>query len=74
MKQHGKKLIAPIVIAALFILYCVLYFGILIAVLDGVWKYLLGIVPAVFIVVMLAVCVERIKEIRSGEEDDLSQY
>ena len=69
-----KKMIAPILISVIIILYYVLYFGILIALLDGIWKYVLGIVPLLFGCVMIKVCVERIKEIKEGEEDDLSKY
>lgn len=74
MKLYHKKMIAPIIITVIFIIYCGIYFGVLIKSLDGLWKYLLGIVPLVLAVVMAAVCFERIKEIRSGEEDDLSKY
>ncbi|MBQ8246838.1 MAG: hypothetical protein IJZ42_06870 [Lachnospiraceae bacterium] len=44
------------------------------ALLGGIWKYVLGIVPLLFGSVMIKVCVERIKEIKEGEEDDLSKY
>ncbi len=74
MKEYKKKLIAPIIVTAVMVLYYVAYFGFLIALLDGVWKWLLGIIPVVFSVVMLKVCIERIKEIKKGEEDDLSKY
>ena len=74
MKLYKNKMIAPIVISVIIILYYVVYFGILIALLYGVWKWLLGIVPLALSAVMLKVCIERIKEIKKGEEDDLSQY
>ena len=74
MKKQTKKKIAPIVITGLFVLYYVAYFGLLIAMLDGIWKYVLGIVPLLLSGVMLKVCIERMKEIKEGEEDDLSQY
>ncbi len=74
MKKHSKKMIAPIVVTSFIVLYYVAYFGLLIALLDGLWKYLLGILPLGLAVVMLFVCVERIREIKRGEEDDLSQY
>jgi len=67
-------MIAPIVISVIIILYYVVYFGILIALLDGVWKWLLGIIPLALSAVMLKVCIERINEIKKGEEDDLSKY
>lgn len=72
--KKSKKMIAPILISVIIILYYVLYFGILMALLDGIWKYVLGIVPLLFAGVMIKVCVERIKEIKEGEEDDLSKY
>ena len=36
--------------------------------------YVLGIIPLIFSAVMLKVCIERIKEIKEGEEDDISKY
>ena len=74
MKSHRRKMTAPIIVTILMILYYAAYFGFLISVLDGVWKYLLGIVPLVLTVLMIAVCIERIREIKKGEEDDLSKY
>ena len=71
--KKSKKMIAPILISVIIILYYVLYFGILMALLGGIWKYVLGIVPLLFGSVMIKVCVERIKEIKEGEEDDLSK-
>ena len=72
--MHKKKILAPILVTVFMVLYYVVYFAFLITLVSGVWKYLLGIVPLVFSAVMIAVCIDRIKEIRSGEEDDLSQY
>jgi len=43
MKLHGKKMIAPIVVTVILVLYYVAYFGILIALLEGIWKVVLGI-------------------------------
>ena len=74
IKSHGKKYIAPIVVTVIMVLYYVLYFGFLITLLDGIWKYILGILPIFFSVMMIAVCIERIKEIKRGEEDDISKY
>ena len=74
MKLYKNKMIAPIVISVIIILYYVIYFGILIALLDGIWKWFLGIIPLALSAVMLKVCIERINEIKKGEEDDLSKY
>jgi len=72
--SHKKKMIAPIVISVIVVLYWVVYFSILIALLDGIWKIVLGIVPLVLSAVMIKVCIERVHEIMKGEEDDISKY
>ena len=74
MKTHRKKMLAPVIVTVLMTLYYIGYFGFLIAVLDGLWKYALGLFPLVFSAVTVAVCIQRIREIKKGEEDDLSQY
>ena len=74
MNSHRKKMLPPIVVSVIIILYYVVYFGILITLLEGIWKYVLGIVPLIFSAVMVKVCIERIKEIKEGEEDDISEY
>ena len=74
MKSHFKKMIAPIVVTVIMAMYYIVYFGFLIWFLEGVWKYALGIVPLALIAVTVRVCIERIKEIKKGEEDDLSKY
>ena len=74
MNTHKKKMIAPIVVTILMVAYYVVYFGFLITLIEGIWKIALGVIPFVFSVVMILVCIERIKEIKKGEEDDLSQY
>ena len=74
MKVNKKKFIAPIVVTVLMVAYYVVYFGFLIALLPGVWKYVLGLLPLALSAVMVKVCIERIQEIKKGEEDDLSKY
>ena len=74
MKKRNKKLIAPIIVSTIMVLYYAVYFGILIALLDGIWKWILGVIPLAFSAAMLKVCIERINEIKKGEEDDLSKY
>ena len=69
-----KKMIPPVVVTAVMILYYVIYFGFLMSLLDGIWKYVLGLLPLGLSAVMIGVCIQRIKEIKKGEEDDLSQY
>ena len=74
--NNKKKMIAPILITIFVILYYIFYFCILCSVLKEsiVILILLGIIPIALSVGMLYVCIQRIKEIRSGEEDDISKY
>ena len=74
MYSHKKKMVAPVVVTVLMVLYYAVYFGFLITLVSGVWKILLGVIPLAFSAVMVKVCIERINEIKKGEEDDLSQY
>ena len=74
MKLHHKKMIAPIVITILVVLYYCVYFGVLIHLIGKLSAVLLGIIPLVLSGAMIYVCVERIKEIKGGEEDDISKY
>ena len=74
--QHRKKMAAPIIIAVLLILW---YIGMAIACfcipeIPFIFKMLMAIIPAAISGVISFVLAERIKEIRSGEEDDLSKY
>ena len=74
MKKHKKKMTAPIVITVILIIYYSLYFGVLIALVDGAMKYVLAIIPLLFAIIMVKVCIERINEIKKGEEDDIGKY
>ena len=74
MDEHGKKMIAPIVITVIVVLYYLLYFGVLLYFLPLILKIFFGIIPLLLGGVMIYVCVERIREIKGGEEDDLSKY
>ena len=69
-----KKFIAPIIITVLFIAYFFIYFTLLLSTMQGIIAYLFGIIPLAFMAVMLTVCIQRINEIKKGEEDDLSKY
>lgn len=70
-----KKLIAPVVIAALLVLYFIAFVVLSFLFSIPLWAKLLGaLIPLALIGVSVFVLVERIKEVRSGEEDDLSQY
>ena len=74
MANKKKKLAAPIIVTVFMLMYFGLYFGILITELGGVLKYAFGIIPLAFSIVMVKVCLERIKEIKKGEDDDIGKY
>ena len=74
MQSRKRKMIAPIVVAVVVVLYYAVYFGFLMWLVGGVWRWLLGIIPLAFSALIVKVCCERINEIKKGEEDDLSKY
>ncbi|MDD3186806.1 MAG: hypothetical protein PHD56_13400 [Anaerostipes sp.] len=71
-----KKLIAPILITIFLILYLIVYGTVVITILPlpMAVRIMLGIIPLGLIGLMIYVLIERIKEIDSGEEDDLDKY
>ena len=74
MNTQKKKFIAPIIVTVCVVLYFILYFGLIVNTVDALWKWLLAIIPLAFSAVIIKVCIERINEIKKGEEDDLSKY
>ena len=74
-REHRKKMAAPIVITVLFVLYLIVYAVLVIR--DAGWSpaMLLLAIPLVALGIgMVVVLKERIREIKSGEEDDLEKY
>lgn len=70
-----KKMIAPIIITIIILIVLISYGLIwLILPIPLVFKIVIGIVFLGLCGVSIFVFIERIKEIRSGEEDDLSKY
>lgn len=74
MDNHKKKMIAPVVITVLIVIYYIVYFALVIKTVEGIARYILGVIPLRLAGVMIKVCIERIKEIEEGEEDDLGKY
>ena len=76
MNEHKKKMIAPIIITVIFLLYYVGFTLLCIFLPETplLFKILVGVLPLGFGGVIIYSLVTRIKEIRSGEEDDLSKY
>lgn len=74
-KEHRNKMIAPIIISAIICLYYIGFVVVCIFIpIPFLVKLLFGIVPLLLAGVCVYVLLERIREIRSGEEDDLSKY
>lgn len=74
-KQDRRKIIGPAAVTVIILLYLVIYGVGLIRLIPGVFfKAAAAAIPALLAAVMVFVLIERIKEIRSGEEDDLSKY
>lgn len=74
--KYWKKMIAPIIIASIVILYYVAII-VLFAIMPGIpdiVRVLMVVIPLILAGLMLGVLISRIKEIQGGEEDDLSQY
>lgn len=74
MDDKKKKMVAPIIITILFVIYLVIYFAVIINEVTGIMKVLLAVVPLALAAVMIYVCIQRINEIKGGDEDDLSKY
>lgn len=77
MKKHSKKMIAPIIITLLVVGYFIFYLWMGWSSSDEIpvlLRVLLLVVPAGFIGLITYMLVERIREIKGGEEDDLSKY
>ncbi len=69
-------MIAPVVIVALISIYYIAI-GVIFAYMNGVpmlAKIIALIVPALLSGVAITVLIQRIKEIKKGEDDDLSKY
>ena len=74
MKSNKRKMLAPFIISGIMIIYLIIYFGFIMSLLDGILKYALVIIPLILSIIMIKVCIERINEIKKGEEDDISKY
>ena len=70
-----KKMIAPIVIGLLIIIY---YLTIALVIvftnIPIVIKFIIGGISVIIAIAMICTVRSRIQEIRRGEEDDLSKY
>lgn len=76
MGHHVKKMVAPLIITVLTVLYLVGTATCFSFAEDMPLfvKVLFILVPLILSGIMIGVAISRIREIRSGEEDDLSKY
>ena len=75
MENHGKKMVAPIIITVLISFYVLAETAALLYFKPPWFVDLVFILVSIAVIgLMIGVLVSRIKEIRSGEEDDLSKY
>lgn len=77
LKKQTIKMIAPIVISVLVISYFIFYLWLGLAdsgELPILVRILLIVIPIGLIVLMVYLLIERMKEIKEDDDDDLSQY
>ena len=74
-KKHMKKMIAPIIIIALVVIYIIIWASCWSIIPAPVIIKIAGLVIAgAAIATSIYVLAERIDEIKQGEEDDISNY
>ena len=71
-----RNYIAPIIVAAILLLYYAGFAALLIFVPGLLWwlRLILCIAPALLGALVIFVLVQRIRELNSGENDDLDKY
>ncbi|SMC49083.1 hypothetical protein [Papillibacter cinnamivorans] len=72
----AKKIVAPVVITVLLVVYFIFWLWLCVT-MPGIplaLKIIGAVIPCALIGVSVFVLMERIKEVRSGEEDDLGKY
>ncbi len=74
-EKHRLQIFAAVVIALIFILlfgiYAVIY---LMTPLPAAVKFIFAGLMAAFIIAMIVILIQRVREIKKGENDDLSNY
>ena len=75
MDNHGRKMIAPVVVVLCILLYYSTGIFVLLKFdVPNIVKIIALVLSIIFTIVFIAVLIERIKEIKKGEEDDLGKY
>ena len=75
MTSHGKKMLAPVIVTVVFLLYLAVYGALVVMAAPEEPLVILFGIPLVLLGGgMIYTLYTRIREIRSGEEDDLDNY
>ena len=75
MNNHHKKMIAPVVITILVLIFLIIYGAVLMGAAEMNPLFLFFVIPLALLGAgMVCVLIARIKEIKGGEEDDLGNY
>ncbi|MDR0555039.1 MAG: hypothetical protein LBG76_09625 [Treponema sp.] len=75
MGKHLNKTIAPVVVTICLIAYYSIYIMIILKLnIPNIIKITFLIVSIIITITIIMVLIERIKEIKGGEEDDLGKY
>jgi FtsH-binding integral membrane protein len=75
MTNHSKKITTVIIISSGLIAYSILYVLVIVKLTHStILQIGLSAITVVIAVATITVMVERIREIKKGEEDDLSKY
>lgn len=74
-----NKRIAPTIILVIAAAYILLQGGVIIWALSReglalIWKILIGSIPLIFVIALISVYMERMKEIDEGDENDVDKY
>lgn len=74
--MKNNRYIGPVMVTVLMVAYFALYMAVS-ATMPGIpmaFRAIVTLLPAVFIVLMIKTLLDRIKEIKKGEDNDLGNY
>lgn len=75
MRNYVAPIVSGLIVMALAVLYAVFYFVILDGIeIEGVIKIVIASISGFVVIGVGIAIVSRIKELRGGQEDDISKY
>ena len=75
MRKYVAPIVSGLIVMALAVLYAVFYFVILDGIeIEGVIKIVIASISGFVVIGVGIAIVSRIKELRGGQEDDISKY